>query len=301
MTNPNDIAIEITGATKRFGRAMAVDNLSLQVPRGTVFGFVGPNGAGKTTTIRMLMGLLPIDSGKITVLGLDAARDGQAIRSAVGYVPEQHLMYRWMTVGELTRFCSRLYPTWNHDLCQSLLDRFGLPADKKVKALSKGNITKLSLLLAIAHDSQLLVLDEPTAGVDPLVREEFLQSVLDTACGQRRTVLFSSHTLSDVQRLADNVGIIHQGRLICHAPLAGLLAGTKRVRLAMETTAAPPLPPWVIFHAASGRELNVTVTDFSEDKLEWFEQCKGLQVLQVADVALEDVFKDYVRGQKVTT
>ncbi len=300
MTNPDDIAIELAGVNKRFGRAVAVDNLSLEVPHGTVFGFVGPNGAGKTTTILMLMGLLPADAGRITVLGLDAARDAQAIRTRVGYVPEQHLMYRWMRVGELTRFCSKLYPTWNDDLCRQLLARFELPQGKKVKALSKGSLAKLSLLLAVAHDPELLVLDEPTAGVDPLVREEFLSSVLETACGQRRTVLFSSHTLSDVQRLADNVGIIHHGRLLCHAPVADLLNGTKRIRLAMDTTAPPAMPPWVIFHAASGRELTATVTGFGPDKLEWFQQCKALQVVQVADVGLEDVFKDYIKGQKVT-
>jgi len=173
-----ETVIETRGLARRFGKVHAVDGLDLSVPRGSVFGFIGRNGAGKTTTVRMLLGLLPMTQGfrmllgllpmtqgSATVLGLDSRKESFDIKRRVGYVPEIHHFYKWMTVGELTRFTSSFYPSWQEKKCSELLTRFELDPAKKIKELSKGMVAKAALTLALAHNPELLVLDEPTGGL----------------------------------------------------------------------------------------------------------------------------------------
>jgi ABC-type Na+ transport system ATPase subunit NatA len=182
-----DIAIELTGVTRHYGKATAVDDLTLHIPRGHTFGLIGPNGAGKSTTIKMLLGLLRPHAGRVRVLGIDVFAEPSRMRERVGYVPEVPQMYRWMRVGELIRFTRALYPTWNDDECARLLDLFALDPARKVKHLSRGMAAKLSLLVALAHEPEVLVLDEPTSGLDPIVREEFLDGV-DELLGSARRI-----------------------------------------------------------------------------------------------------------------
>ncbi len=294
-------AVALTGVTKRFGRAVAVDGLSFEIPKGSAFGFLGPNGAGKTTTIKMLMGLLRRDAGQVRVLGLDPAVDDVTVKQRVGYVPEQHFIYRWMRVSEAIGFCRSFYPTWNDRLSTDLLRRFDLDADKKVKHLSKGMVVKLSLLLAMAHEPKLLVLDEPMAGLDPIVREELLEGVLQTACDREQTVLFSSHTLSDVQRLADAIGIIHEGRLLVHCRVDDLLARTKRIRSVLRDGCAPgTAPSGTIWQRVHNREWLLTVDDFSAGSVERLRATNPVDEVEVIDLGLEDIFKDYIRGQRAS-
>src|SRR5688572_18198208 len=166
---PDDApALELRSLTKRYGHATAVSGLDLVVPRGKVLGLLGPNGAGKSTTLRMLMGLLRPTSGSVQVLGLDVFRWPSRVKQRLGYVPETPHIYRWMTVGEVVLFARELYDTWNDEQCGSLLDRFQLPSGKRVRQLSKGMQAKLSLLVALAHEPELLVLDEPLSGLDPI-------------------------------------------------------------------------------------------------------------------------------------
>ena len=293
----SEIAVDLAGVTKTFRGKAAVSDLSLQIPNGTIFGFIGPNGSGKTTTIRMMMGLLPSDSGTIRVLGHDPAE--RPLRQRVGYVPEQHFIYRWMRVREVIRFCRAMYDTWNDRLCQDLLGQFELPLEIKVKHLSKGMLVKLALLAAVAHEPELLVLDEPTSGLDPIVREEFLDGVLRTACGKGQTVFFSSHNLQDVQRMADSVGIIFAGRLLCHNSVDGLLTRTKRIRLFLEEGHLPAdLADGVFCRHIRPRECTLTIAEFGPDVLERLNGYAGVQVLEVADVSLEEIFKDYVMGRR---
>ncbi len=156
--NDHDAAIALFGLTKRFGRTLAVDNLSLKIPRGSTFGLLGPNGAGKSTTIKMLMGMLSITSGTASVLGVNVQLDPVQVKRRVGYVPETHNIYRWMRVREVLGFCKSCFPTWNDQTCREMLDLFALDPEKKVKHLSKGMLTKLSLLLAVSHEPELLLL-----------------------------------------------------------------------------------------------------------------------------------------------
>ncbi len=295
-----ELAVDVSGLTRRFKGKLAVDNLSLSIPAGTVYGFIGPNGAGKSTTLRMLMGLLPIDAGRASVLGMDAGSCAQAIRRHVGYVPEQHFIYRWMRVKEVIRFCSTFYETWNHELCDQFTDQLQLPRNKKVQTLSKGMVVKLSLLLAVSHEPKLLILDEPMAGLDPLIREEFMEGILASLVTGGVTVLLSSHTLSDVQRLSDTVGIINEGRMLVQCSIDELLSRTKRIRLALEGDSPPDgLTEMGIFARTDGRECVLTVGDYSDDTVGRLIEFDGVEVIEVSDISLEEAFKDHIKGRRM--
>jgi ABC-2 type transport system ATP-binding protein len=274
-------ALELVGLTKRFGRTRAVDDLSLSIPRGSAFGLLGPNGAGKSTTIKMLMGMLPITAGEARVLGVDVTQNAVGVKQRVGYVPETHHIYRWMRVGEAIGFCRSCFATWNDQTCSDLLQRFQLDPDKKVKHLSKGTVVKLALLLAVAHDPELL------------------DGVLRTICDRGQTVLISSHMLDDVQRLADTVGILYEGRLITYGRIDEMLARTKRIRATLRNGDRPTrLPAGTIHDRLEGREWLLTVGAFSSEKVECVRALEGVEHVEVLDLGLEELFKDIVKGQR---
>ncbi len=236
---PSSPAIETSHLTKRFGRAVAVDDLSLAIPCGCTFGLLGPNGAGKSTTIKMLIGLLSPSGGDARVLGIDVRREATHLKQRVGYVPETHHIYRWMRVGEVFGFCKSCYPLWNDRVCQEMVELFGLDLEKKIKQLSKGMLVKVALVTAVAHEPKVLLLDEPLSGLDPIAREEFLDGVLRTICDRGQTVLISSHMLDDVRRLADTVGILYEGRLLLQGNLDALLTTTKRISATLRDGCRP--------------------------------------------------------------
>ena len=294
-------AVELTAVTKRYGKQTAVEDLSLRIEPGTGFGFLGPNGAGKTTTIKMMMGLLRRDEGRVSVLGLDPGVDDLAVKQRVGYVPEQQFIYRWIRVGEAIRFCKTFYTSWNDKLCSELLKRLDLDTEKRVKELSKGMVVKLSLLLAMSHEPELLLLDEPMAGLDPVIREEFVDGVLQSICDREQTVVFSSHTLADVQRLGTMVGIIHQGRLMIQADVEDLLRRTKRIRAVLADGAVPAsAPEGTIWQSVQGREWLLTVEGFTAEVVSRLQATNSLASVEVIDLNLEDIFKDYVRGWRAS-
>jgi ABC-2 type transport system ATP-binding protein len=294
-------AVQLVHVTKRYGRTPVVKDLTLSIPAGTTFGLIGPNGAGKSTTIKMLMGMLAPTAGQIRVLGIDVFTEPARMKLRVGYVPEQPHMYRWMRVHEVIGFARSFYPTWNADLCAHLLDLFALEVNKKVKHLSKGTAAKLSLLLAIAHEPELLVLDEPTSGLDAVVREEFLDGVLRHICARRCTVLFSSHTLADVQRLADRVGILYEGQLLVHRSVDELMASTKRIRAVLRDGCLPRWEPaGTLWQRVQRREWLLTVGDFSLETLDKLRAENPLEQVEVLDLNLEELFKDYVRGRRTS-
>lgn len=299
-TSPgNAPAIEIAALTKRFGRTVAVNDLSLTIPRGSTFGLLGPNGAGKSTTIKMLMGMLSPTSGTPRVLGIDVRKDPVQVKQRVGYVPEAHYIYRWMRVKEVIGFCKSCFATWNDATCREMLELFALDPEKKVKHLSKGTLTKLALLLAVSHEPELLLLDEPLSGLDPIVREEFLDGVLRTICNRGQTVLISSHMLDDVRRLADTVGILNEGKLVVQGNLDELLTTTKRIRATLRDGCRPEKPPeGTIWQRIQGREWIATVRDFSAEKVQQVRAIEGVEHVEVLDLGLEELFKDIIRGQR---
>jgi ABC-2 type transport system ATP-binding protein len=301
MTNTIDSpAVEIAGLTKRFGRTLAVANLSLNIPRGSTFGLLGPNGAGKSTTIRMLMGMLSPTVGNARVLGIDVRENPTEVKQRVGYVPETHHIYRWMRIDEVVGFCRSCYKTWNDKTCQEMLDRFNLDPKKKVKHLSKGTLVKLALLLAVSHDPELLLLDEPLSGLDPIAREEFLDGVLQAICERGHTVLISSHILDDVRRLADSVGILYEGRLMIQGNVDELLATTKRISVTLRDGSRPEqMPAGTIWQRIDGRAWSATIRDFSPEKEQQIRALACAECVEVQDLGLEDFFKDFIKGQRV--
>jgi ABC-2 type transport system ATP-binding protein len=219
-------AIAVNGLSKRFGRRLAVDDLTFEVPQGSVCGFLGRNGAGKTSAIRMMVNLLNPTSGRITLLGLDSRRDRTALMTRVGYVSESPVLYEWMKVSELARFTSGFYARWNHRRVEDLFERYGIDREQKVRQLSRGTRALVALALALGGDPELLILDEPATGLDVLVRRDFLEGVIELMQEDGRTVLFSSHLLHEVERVADQVVIIDRGRLVKAGGIEELKAAT---------------------------------------------------------------------------
>jgi ABC-2 type transport system ATP-binding protein len=297
---PNDPAVKILGLTKRFGRSAAVHNLSLSIPRGCAFGLLGPNGAGKSTTLRMLMGTLAPTAGEARVLGIDVCHNPTLVKQKVGYVPETHHIYRWMRVGEVIGFCRSCYPTWNEATCREMCDRFALDPRKKVKHLSKGTLVKLALVLAVSHEPELLLLDEPLSGLDPIAREEFLDGVLQSICDRGHTVVISSHIMDDVRRLADRMAILYEGQILVEGNVDQLLATTKRVSITLHDGSRPEKPPeGTVWQRVQGREWLATIRDFSPEKEQFLRSLACAEHVEVHDLDLEELFKDYVKGQKV--
>lgn len=285
----NTFSIETRNLTKRYGRRTVVDNLNLQVAKGSVFAFLGRNGAGKTSTIRMLLNLLDRTSGEAYVLGMDAARKDQEIKSRVGFVAEGQHMYEWMSVAQVAWFCSGFYRTWDKAYESELMKALELNPDEKLKNLSSGTQAKVALLLAMAHRPELLILDEPTAGLDVVVRREFMESVIDLIQQEGRTVFFSSHLVHEVERVADWVGIIDRGKLIVCKPVEQLKADVKRVCAVFEVVPPEIRLPNVIAQETVGRQVRLTVDDFCDSTLEPVRSLKPKSI-EVEDLPLEDIF-----------
>jgi ABC-2 type transport system ATP-binding protein len=298
-------AIEFDHLCRRFGKVNVVDNVTFSVPTGTTCGFIGLNGAGKTTTIRMLVGLLAPTGGQVSVAGCQMPSDRDRAKRLIGYVPDRPTVYSWMTGHQAIAFCKAIYGSqWDDSLAASVARSLRLDLTKKVKHLSKGSAAKLSLLLAIGHDPRVLILDEPTSGFDVLARDEFLEGILtvNTAAQAQgrppRTVLFSSHSLGDIQRLADSVAILHQGKLLLHEPIDQLLTQTKRIRSVMDESPQKTIaPPGTLRESRLGREWTVTVKNFSADQVDFIRGKNSVTQVDVQDLTLDEVFRDYVRGE----
>lgn len=218
----NDPVISVSAVTRRFGGTIALDAVSLSLPRGAVYGLVGANGAGKTTLIKHLLGLLRAESGTVRIFGLDPVADPVGVLSRVGYLSEENDLPGWMRVDELVRYSRAFYPAWADAHAERLLRDFALDPSVKVSTLSKGQKARLGLVIALAYRPDLLVLDEPSSGLDPIVRRDILGAVIRTVANEGRTVFFSSHLLDEVEEVADHVTMIRHGRIVLSAPLAEL-------------------------------------------------------------------------------
>jgi ABC-2 type transport system ATP-binding protein len=233
------LVIEASELRKRYDGAEALRGLNLQVPAGSIYGFLGRNGAGKTTTIKVLLGMARPTSGQARVFGLpvDAPAASVDIRRRTGFVGDDKDLYDYMTVAEMIRFTAAFFPRWRADLQQRYLDRFELPLDRKVKALSRGMRSKLALLLALCRGAELLVLDEPTSGLDPAMTEEVLQALVAHVASEEMTVFFSSHQIAEVEQIADHVAIIDRGRLAVAGGLDDLRQNYRRIQLVFDSDA----------------------------------------------------------------
>ncbi len=295
MADP--LVIEAAGLRKSYESVTALNGVSIQVPRGSIFGFLGPNGAGKTTTIKVLLGMTRTSGGIATVFGLpaDVEQSSVDIRRRTGFVSDAKDLYDYMTVGEMIRFTASFFPTWRADLEKHYLERFDLPAERRVKALSRGMRTKLALLLALSRGVELLILDEPTAALDPIATEEVLQTIVAHVAREELTVFFSSHQLSEVEQIADHIAIIHRGRTALAGALDDVRSNFRRVQLVFDGDA-----PDATFHAIGvkrvarqGRVLTV-LSDAGADRI--VEEARPLNPISidVTPVTLKDIFLETV-------
>jgi ABC-2 type transport system ATP-binding protein len=294
-----DLAIEITDLHKAFRRQTALNGLNLRVPRGSIFGLLGRNGAGKTTTIRALMGQLRCDAGEIVVLGERIAppRDAVAIRRRIGFVTEDKDLYPYMTVDQVIRFTRSLFPTWRRDREEHLCTIFELPRERRIPDLSKGMRSKLMLLLAVAHDADLLVLDEPTEGLDPVGMDDVMREIISLAAQNGTTVFFSSHHLDQVDQICDHVAIVDRGQCRVAAAIDELKARYKRIRVVFAQKPQDTIS-WVDGVESvqyDGRTASILAARNSGALAEQARSIAGSRV-EVHDMSLREIFLEHARG-----
>jgi ABC-2 type transport system ATP-binding protein len=256
-------AIDTVDLTRHYGRSEAVESLNLHVPAGSVFAFVGPNGAGKTTTIKLLLNLVRPTRGSATVLGMNSSALTPRGFERIGYVSESQRLPDHLTPAELLDYCRPFYPTWDVDLVRTLQEDLRLPMTSPLSTLSRGTRMKAALLAALAFRPELVVLDEPFSGLDPLIRDELVQALLGLVAEHPSTVFVASHDIEDIERLADWVGFLHAGRLVFAENVSSLLQRCRQVEV-IGASDTPPLfiadPSWVQ-QGTGGRTLRFVDTN----------------------------------------
>ncbi|MEI6502233.1 MAG: ABC transporter ATP-binding protein [Armatimonadota bacterium] len=290
----SELAIETHGLVQRFGSVMAVDGVDLQVPVGSVYGYLGRNGAGKTTTIQMLMGLIEPSAGDISVLGFDPFKQDVAMKRVVSYVPERVHMYDWMKVADLMKFGAGVHPNWDQPYAEELRRRLELPLDRKLSEFSRGMQGKAALMAALASHPKLLILDDPTLGLDAIVRREFMESIVGVLQEVGTTVFFSSHIIDDVERVADTIGILRDGKLIVQQRSQDLKQSVKRIIITMPDGVALPPLQGVLQTQGEGRQQALICEDVTEEALAVVRTAGATSVV-VEDCSLEDIFIAYGR------
>ncbi len=290
--------IETKNLTRRFGRAEAVCELNLVVPTGSVFALLGSNGAGKTTTIKMLVNLLRPTSGEARVLGVDSRQLGERELAQLGYVSENQQLPLWMTVRQFLDYCRPFYPTWDRDLEKTLLTRFALPESRKLTHLSRGMLMKAALLSSLAYRPKLLVLDEPFSGLDPLVRDEFIKGVLEVSALGEWTVLVSSHDIDEVERLADYVAVLENGRLQLSEPTETLQGRFRRVEVTGAPEGAEPGRGWLEWERA-GALTRFIETNYAGDATEDGWRLRfGDAAISAQPMTLREIFLTLTRSSR---
>jgi len=257
-----ELAVDTRGLTKRFGDQVALNDVTLQVPRGAVYLLVGPNGAGKSTTLKVLLDLVRTEQGAAEVFGLNTRERAPEVRANVGYVPEFPTWgYGWMRVGRLLEHHALYYPTWDADYAAKLMQKFDLRTDRKMGVLSKGQARRVHLTMALAHRPPLLLLDEPTDGLDPFMRDETLGVLADHLAASPTTVVLSTHHVEEVEGLADHIGVLRNGELRAQMSRDDLNAGLRRYRVEVPDgwSGVASLNGTVLRRVAAPREVQWTV------------------------------------------
>ena len=283
-------ALRIESLKKRYGSRPVLNGVNLSIPPGSVLGLLGKNGAGKTTLLKCALGLVHADGGEIRLLGEDVRELSDTAKARIGYVPQEIAGYLWMRAGQLLQYTSAFYPKWNKSLVKQLLTDWEVDPHDRIGKMSMGTRQKLAIILALAHEPDLLLLDEPAASLDPAARREFLKAVLDVAAEGRRTVVFSTHITSDLERVADRVAILRGGVIAYEGELDALKDSVKRLHV----TASVPLAsefnvPGAVWIRIEGNEALVSVRDASPQLLDEIRQRHGASV-RVEDLNLEDIF-----------
>lgn len=293
-------AIELRDVSWSAGKSFALRDLSLRVPTGSIYGFLGPNGSGKTTTIRLFMGMMRPERGEIRMLGKSVPRDMKSILARVGYVPERPHVYPALTVAEQLRYHSAFFRSWDRGWAKELMGRLQLEAEQKIARLSKGETGKLLPLLALAQRPNLLVLDEPTEGLDPVVRRDVIAAVLDYVSEASATVFISSHLVHELERICDWVGMMDRGRVVAEMPMNQFKNGIKRLRVADAPATLNGSPFTVLSRlsengAGSGE---TWIVRGWEAPMRYYLETVGATLRDVIDLDLEESFVDLLRSSR---
>lgn len=280
--------VRLTGVSKAF-TFFRLESVSLELTAGQIMGLVGPNGAGKSTLLRILMGLTRADAGEVQALGFAMPDEEAFAKRNIGFVSADMRLYRHATLGWHVNFVSRLYPGWDTAYAAQLLERFNLKLAQPVKSLSHGEQTKAVLLLALARRPRLLVLDEPTSGMDPVARHELLIELMDVLRDERRAIILSSHETRDVERVCDCITFIDRGRIVDSSDKEEFLERWRRIQLAVPAGLSLPKLDGVVDVAGEGRVLTVTTNRFTPELAAHYAQA-GAQIHEVQRMTLEEIF-----------
>ena len=291
-----DLAVHFEGVSKKY-KHFSLDDIKFDLPAGSIMGFIGPNGAGKSTTLRILMGLVHQDRGDVIVLGHRMPHEQAAAKLEIGFVSEDMRLYGAATLEWHMGFIRSIYPSWDQSYAENMLERFDLKAEQKIKGLSHGQRVKAALLLALARRPKLLVLDEPTTGLDPVARKEVLGELMAVLADQDRTILFSSHNTLDVEQISDQITFIDRGRIIDSDDKEIFLDRWRRLRLVLPPNAALPQFPGIIEVGGSGR-LPVLTTNSYEPAMLSACQNSGATVQAVDNMTLEEIFVANVQRRR---
>ncbi|MBN2455281.1 MAG: ABC transporter ATP-binding protein [Sedimentisphaerales bacterium] len=290
-------AIEIESLKFAYGRNEVLKGVDLEVPQGSIFGFLGRNGAGKTTTIKLLLGLLKPRAGACRIQGINPQNDEIAVRRTVGYMAEDQQMYGWMRIGQIVKWVGSFYPGWDDKLTNQLLDMLELPTKSKVKTLSKGQNSRLALLLALGHKPKVVILDDPTLGLDPIARKDFLRHVIELLQTNGVTVFFSSHLLYEIEPVADHVAILDNGVIIKAAKTELLRESVRKFILCPKPEADLSSIAPVLDVVRSGENVSVTIEDCDEQKRAAIKEMASNTATETG-LNLDEIFEAYVIGNK---
>jgi ABC-2 type transport system ATP-binding protein len=282
--------VEVNGLSRSFAQKIALDDVAFRATTGQVYGLVGSNGAGKTTLLKHVLGLLRAATGSVRVFGLDPVRDPVGVLSRIGYLSEERELPEWMSIEELMRYTQAYHPTWDTAYERELLSTFALDPRKKIKELSKGMRAQAGLIAAVAHRPELLILDEPSSGLDVVVRRDILDAVVRAVADDGRTVIFSSHLLDEVERMSDHVTLMHQGRVALSGVLDDVRREYQRSRVRfVESYDQPPVIDTALLMEGGGRTWSVvhsgSIEQFRHSVLE-----RGGEVVESRDATLEEIF-----------
>jgi ABC-2 type transport system ATP-binding protein len=294
MTN----AIETWDLYYRAGKSFELRELTLKVREGSIYGFLGPNGAGKTTTIKLLMGMLRAGGGQISVLGRKVPRDMSRILAEVGYVPERPHLYPFLTIEQAINLHAAFFAGFDMPYAAELLDGFNLPREHRLSVLSKGEMGKLHMLLVLAQRPRLLILDEPTDGLDPVVRRDVLSALLDFCSQGSTTVFISSHLVHELERICDWVGVLDRGRLVAELPMHAFKSGIKRIRIENPPSLIGDTPFVLVARETTTMDEIWVVRGWQPPMVQWFEGT-GARVKEIVDLDLEEGFVELLRAARV--
>lgn len=289
-------AIECHQVTKQYPN-FCLDHIDLEVPTGSVMGFVGPNGAGKSTTLRIIMGLVRQDSGEVAVLGNTMPQQQIAAKREIGHVSEDMRLYPGQTIAFHMDFMRSIVPSWDDSYAADLLNRFGLVADQKIKGLSHGQRVKACLLMALARRPKLLVFDEPTTGLDPVARQEIIEEMSAVIVDEDRTILFSSHNTQDVEQMSDRITFINGGSVLFTRDKEDLMDGWRRIRLQVPDEFELPEFPGLISAQRNGHLLVLVTSQYRQDLEQVFSPGKA-SVIAIERMTLEEIFLTSVSVKK---